>query len=233
MKKSFGLYALVWAIFLAIFNVFCFAIPAEAGDLNKFGGAFWVGYAFITLAFVGQLICTYFAFRADSLKKLFYSLPLISISYTGLVLMLVFGAAAMAIPNLPNWAGAIVCLLIFAFTAVAVIKAQAAAGAVADIDSKVAAQTRFVKSMTADAEGLLARAGSDEIKAACKKVYEAARYADPMSTSALADVEAKIASTFAELSAAVAANDTAAVTDAAETLVALFGDRSRQCKSMK
>ena len=38
---------------------------------------------------------------------------------------------------------------------------------------------------------------------------------------------------FAELSAAVAANDTAAVTDAAETLVALFGDRSRQCKSIK
>ena len=233
MKKSFGLYTLILAIFLAIFNVFCFATPAEAGDLNKFGGAFWVGYAFITLAFVGQLICAYFAFRAYSLNKLFYKLPLISISYTGLVLMLVFGAAAMAIPNLPNWAGAIVCLLILAFTAVAVIKAQTAAGAVADLDSKVAAQMRFVKSITADAGSLLARAGSNEVKAACQKVYEAARYADPMSTGALADVEAKIASKFSELSAAVAANDTAAVTAAAETLVALFGDRSRQCKSMK
>lgn len=232
MNKKFKTYALIWAILLAIFNVICFVTPNEAAGLSKFGGAFWAGYIFITLAFIGQLVCAYIALKTDSKTKLFYNIPIIRVSYTGLILTLVFGALCMAIPELPNWVGIIVCLLILAFTAIAVIKAKAASDIVENIDTKVKAQTLFINALTADAEGLLSRAATPEAKDACKKVYEAVRYSDPMSNDALAGIESQITLKFNELSNAVAggADNIGAVAD---ELVVLIGDRNRKCKLLK
>ena len=59
MKKSFGIYSIIWAIYLALFNVVVFVTPNEIGGVSKFGGSFWVGYIFITVAFAVQLICAF------------------------------------------------------------------------------------------------------------------------------------------------------------------------------
>lgn len=192
MNKKFKYYALIWAILLAVFNVICFITPDETAGMSKFGGAFWAGYIFITIAFIGQLVCAYIALKTDDKTKLFYNIPIIRVSYTGLILTLVFGALCMAIPNLPNWVGIIVCVLVLAFTAIAVIKAKAASDVVENIDKKVKAQTLFVKSITVDAESLLARAATPEAKDACKKVFEAVRYSDPMSMMHLRALKAKL-----------------------------------------
>lgn len=236
MNKKFKYYAIVWAILLAVFNVICFVTPnlvTVAGkDYDKFGGAFWVGYIFITLAFIGQLVCAYIALKTDNKTKLFYNIPIIRVSYTGLILTLVFGALCMAIPNLPNWVGIIVCVLVLAFTAIAVIKAKAASDVVENIDKKVKAQTLFVKSITVDAESLLARAATPEAKDACKKVFEAVRYSDPMSNDALAGVESQITLKFNELSEAVSGGADN-VKNIADELVILIGDRNKKCKLLK
>lgn len=83
--------------------------------VSKFNGAFGAGYIFITIAFVGQLGCAYKAFKAENLKKMFYNIPLISVSYTGLIAMLVVGTVCMAVPFIPYWVGIIACLLVLAF----------------------------------------------------------------------------------------------------------------------
>ena len=75
MQKNFKYYAIVWLILLAIFNVAVFVSPAEAGDLNKFGGAFWSGYIGITIAFLGQLAISFLAFQSKNLQKFFYKIP--------------------------------------------------------------------------------------------------------------------------------------------------------------
>ena len=232
MNKKFKYYAIVWAILLAVFNVICFVTPGEAAGMSKFGGAFWAGYIFITIAFIGQLVCAYIALKTDDKTKLFYNIPIIRISYTGLILTVVFGALCMAIPNLPNWVGIIVCVLVLAFTAIAVIKAKAASDVVENIDKKVKAQTMFVKSLTVDAESLLSRAGMPDAKDACKKVYEAVRYSDPISNDALAGIESQITLKFNEFSNAVTSNaDT--ISTLADELVILIGDRNKKCKLLK
>lgn len=232
MKKAFQKYAIIWAIFFVFFNVICFVTPGKAAGMNKFGGAFWAGYVFISLAFIGQLACAWFAFKADSLQKLFYNLPLIRISYTGLVAMLVVGAVVMAVPNLPNWVGIIICLLILAFHAVAVIQASAASDVIESVDKKIKTQTFFIKSLTVDAESLMARAKDDTAKAACKKVYEAVRYSDPMSSDALAGAESQITLKFAAFSDAVQSGSTD-ITTLADELTILLNDRNKKCKLLK
>ena len=233
MKKSFKAYVVIWAIFLAVFNVICFVTPGEAAGMSKFGGAFWVGYIFITLAFIGQLVCAVMAFKEKSMQKFFYKLPLITVSYTGLVLTVIVGAVCMAIPNLPNWVGIIVCLLVLAFNAVAVIKANAAAGIVSDIDDKVKTQTAFVKLSTVEVQNILNRAKTEKVKAECKKVYEAIRYSNPMSSPALAEEEAEISAKIRNLKSAVLSGEDETAISTAEELVLLIKERNNKCKLLK
>lgn len=233
MKKNFKFYIICWAILLAFFNVICFVTPNEAAGLSKFGGAFWVGYIFITAAFIGQLVCAYIAFKAENLKKLFYNLPLITLSYAGLVLMLVFGGAAMAIPDLPCWTGAVICLLILGFNAIAVIKAKAAADIVSNVDEKIKTQTQFIRTATADAQSIMNRAKSEAVKAECKKVYDAIRYSDPMSSDTLSVIEAKIAVKMDELTSAVNENNTENVEVIANEIIAFIDNRNQKCKLLK
>lgn len=233
MKKNFKLYIVCWAILLALFNVICFVTPNEAAGLNKFGGAFWIGYIFITASFIGQLVCAYIAFKAENLKKLFYNLPLITLSYTGLILTLIFGGAAMAIPNLPNWIGIIVCLIILAFTAIAVISAKAAGTVVSNIDEKIKTNATFIKEMTVETQNLMNRANAPKLKEYCKKVYEALRYSDPMSKEQLTDIENRIKEEFAVFTDAVISDDLDLTESSAKELISFIDERNNVIRLIK
>lgn len=233
MKKLFKSYLIIWVILLALFNTVAFAIPGWGGQ-GKYTGSFWVGYVFITLAFAGQLFCAWhMTKKCSSGKTVFYHLPLLTISRAGLILTCVFGGLSMLISPLPYWVGVILCAIVLAFTAVAVVKADAAADLVSAVDEKTKANTFFIKSLTADAESLLARAGSEELRAACKKVYEAARYSDPVSHSALAALEREITLKLAALSDAVKAADAPAASGLADELAVLLRERNNKCKLLK
>ncbi|MBO4534510.1 MAG: hypothetical protein J5755_01080, partial [Clostridia bacterium] len=158
MKRAFVLYAIVWAILLAAFNVICLATPNEIFGLPKADTAFWVSFALINVSFVGQLFCAFLAFKGDSLRKLFYRLSLITISYVDLSIMTVLGVIILVIPFIPNWVGAIVSGALLVFGAISVIAAKGASEAVERIDDKVAARTSFVTNLIITAEGLRARA---------------------------------------------------------------------------
>jgi hypothetical protein len=233
MKKGFKYYAVCWAILFALFNLACFITPNELNGMTKFGGAFWAGFVFINLAFIGQLVCAYFAFKADNAQKFFYNVPLITISYTGLALSLIAGGLCMIIPNVPNFLGIIVCAAILALNAIAVVKAKAAGDIVADIDEKVKAKTFFIKSITADAEVLMNEAKADDIKAEAKKIYEALRYSDPMSNAALVETEEEIEQKFNLFSSAVKDNDSENAKQIATELSSLIDRRNKKCKLLK
>lgn len=233
MNKRIKIYALVWLIIFVLFQIICFATPNEILGISKFGGAFWAGYIFIDIAFIGQLVCAYLALKEENRQKLFYRLPMISVSYTGLILMIIFGGLAMVVPGVPVWAGVIICAVILGLSAVAVIKAGAASGVVERIDDNIRAQTFFIKSLTSDAEGLVARAKSEGVRAACLKVYEAARYSDPMSNEALANIESQITIRFSALNDAVTADNAQAVQTISEEIVILIDDRNRKCRLLK
>ncbi len=234
MKKNFKLYALIWAILLVAFNAVVFLVrPVIPGFVVQYDARFWVAWAFIFAAFIGNLVCAYFAFQAQNLTKLFYNLPLITVSRSALICMLIAGAGLLLIPNCPAWIAAVVCILILAFNAIAVVKAAWASDTVEKIDQKVKTQTFFIRSLTADAESLISRAANEEVKTACKKVYEAVRYSDPMSSDALAAIESQITLKFAALSEAASAGDAEKTKVLADEMIILVGDRNNKCKLLK
>ena len=64
--------------------------------------------------------------------------------------MLVAGGIVMLINAIPEWIGIIACAIILAVNAIAVIKANAAANTVSDIDEKIKNQTFFMKNLAAE-----------------------------------------------------------------------------------
>lgn len=232
MKKVFKFYSIIWAVLLALFNIISFVSVGWAG-ISKYTPSFWIGYAFITISFIGQIVCAYFAFKDDDIKKTFYNVSLISTSYTGLILSFVFGGLCMIISTLPYWVGIILCAIVLAFNIIAVIKASAAIDIVSEIDNKVKTKTFFIKSLTVDAENLIARAKNETIKAGCKKVYEAVRHSDPMSNDALASIESEITTKFSTLVDAVVSENTESVVSLADEIIILLGDRNKKCRLLK
>lgn len=232
MKNTFKSYVAAWSVLLVLFNIIAF-FSGGITNTAKYTASFWVGYVFVTLAFIGQLLCAKKALEAENLEKLFYNISLITLSRTGLILTFVVGGLCMFISSLPYWVGVIICMIILSLTAIAVIKANVAADVISEIDKKVKDKTFFIKSLTVDAEGLLARASSNDIKAECKKVYEAVRYSDPMSDEALASSESQITLKFAELTTAVSDNNLEAVKKIANEVIILVDDRNKKCRLLK
>lgn len=232
MKKGIKFYAPCWAIALALFNVITFVIPVTV-NANKFTPSFWIGYAFITVMFIAQLVCSVIFFKQDNLDKLFLNIPVISLSYTALIVSILVGAVAMAVPQISYWVGIIVEVLVAGFYAIAIISSKATAEEIERIDTKIKTRTFFIKSLTVDAESLIARATNDEIKAETKKVYEAIRYSDPMSNDALAGIENQIQNEFNAFADAVKNNDTDLAKSTANDVVILINDRNKKCKLIK
>ena len=147
--------------------------------------------------------------------------------------MLIAGSVFMAVPVLPAWIGIIVCVLVLAFSAIAIIKATAAAEIVSGIDEKVKTQTFFIKSLAADAQSLMTSAKSDELRAEAKKVYEAIRYSDPMSNVALSELNTQIERQYNTFADAVKADDAELAKETADALLEMSEVRNQTCKALK
>lgn len=233
MNKRMKYYGVAWLIALAMFNVIVFVVPGADPTVSKFTAFFWIGYSAIMIAFVGQLICSMIALKEENNRKLFYNISLITVSYTGLVIMLMAGALCMAIPALPYWVGVVVSVLTLGFTAIAIVKSSAAIEEVKHIDHKVTEQTLFIKSLTVAADALVASAVSPDIKEQTKKIYNAIRYSDPMSNPALTETEAQISDKFSGFTSAVKTDDIDKAKAVADELLLLVRNRNQKCKLLK
>lgn len=232
MKRIFKFYSIIWGVLFVLFNIISFASAGWAGA-EKYTSSFWIGYIFITLCFIGQITCTHFALKDNNMKKTFYNISLITTSYTGLLLSFIFGGLCMIISPLPYWIGMILCAVVLVLNVIAVIKAAVAIDMVSGIDDKMKTKTFFIKTLTVDTESLMSRAKSDDIRAECKKVYEAVRYSDPMSSEALASIESEIMAKFAKLSEAVTADDFERTSSFTDEMIILLRDRNKKCKLLK
>ena len=230
MKGAFRFFLIIWVILLVVFNVIGFMVTNQVGEFSE---VFWVSYALVTVAYIGQLACGYYAFKQENAAKQMYSIPVVKAAYSGLITTAIVAVLAVALPGVPDWIGGCVCLLVLALEAIGVMKAAVVAHVVAADDAKIKAKTFYMKSLTVSADSLQARAKSETAKVCCKKVYEAARYSDPMSNEALASVEYEISQKFNAFAAAVQADDQAACETLANDVLILIEDRRKKCMLFK
>ena len=234
MKKNFKYFSITWLVGFVLFNAITFLIPNEVFGVTRFDkGVFWISYALVSASFIMQLITAYKFIKADSNEKLFLNIPLLKTGYSALIVATLVGLICMVFPILPSWIGAIVCLLIAGYFVIACVKASTVANVVADIDTKVKTKTAFIRMAIVEAENILARARTEEIKVETKKVYEALKYSDPMSNPALEDIEQEIDKGLKELKNAVTCNDSAKALSVTASILLNVKERNSKCKLLK
>lgn len=234
MKKNFKYFGITWIVGFVLFNAITFLIPNEIFGVTRFDkGVFWIAYALVTLSFIVELITAYKFIKEDSNEKMFLNIPLLRTGYIAIIVSIIVGLAFMIFPILPAWIGAIVCLLIAGYFVIACVNASTVADIVADIDVKVKTKTAFMRMAIVEAENILARTTTTEIKEEVKKVYEALKYSDPMSTPVLDEIEQEIDNGLKELKNAVTCNDNAKVLSVTASILLNVKERNTKCKSLK
>ena len=230
MSRTFKVYSAIWAICFATFNIIAFARPTF---INIFTGSFWIGYLFIDIAFAGQLCCSYIAFKHENLQKTFYNVSLILVSYIALVSMLIAGSLCMVIPFFPVWLSVVICVLVASISASIIFVTCFVINVVSGIDNEIKTKTFAIKTLTADAEHLLSVAQSFELKKECEKVYENLRYTDPVSNTALSEINEQIQRQFSSFESAVNSADLELTVSIADELLVLIDKRNKQCRLLK
>jgi hypothetical protein len=188
---------LILAIIFAVFNVLVFVIPFN------WDGTFWVAYVFAAVTIIGQAVADLVAFgKADTLKKVFYGVPIVKVAYSCLCAQLAVCVGLMAISlmaQIPAWVAVVPCTLILAFAAIAITKADWGRTIIEKIDAKHVEESRFIYRLRADLESLIPRISDSALKKKIEKLSEEVRYSDPVSNADLAELEMEMQNKFASL----------------------------------
>lgn len=234
MKKGLTYYSVAWAICLAVFNVLTFVMPHAIGNFDWYQHpSFWIGYGFVMLSFVAQLLIGIKIFSSQKKDKVFLRLSLLTIAYSSLFISLVVGAVFMTVPVLPEWIAAIVCTVVTGYYALAYLKGSAAIDFVEKVGEEVKNKTALMRELVSESESLMAYAKTDVAVVATKKIYESLRYSDPMSNDKLYYVEKEISEAYILFADKVKNVVDEGLEEQAEKLCVLINDRNNKCKLLK
>lgn len=220
MKKRSGY--LILAIVFIVFTVIAFAAPFEKTSV------FWVSFVFGLLAICFQIPLWNKSLRGESLKNNFLGFPVLYIGIAYLIIQLIVSIIIMAVPEIPLWIAIIVDVIILAITCGLVFSGSVARATIEEAEEKIQAKTSFIKGLKADVDILLSKETDIEVKGALRKLSDEIRYSDPMSNSALGDIEAEITEKLISVSAA-GDNKTNVISEISE----LIKQRNIKCKAFK
>lgn len=171
---------ILWSIALIVVLVLALVIPFVKTAV------YWIALG-CTLAMFGVCIFAFVrAFRRnDKLESKLLGWPIFKVGFVALTVQIIVGFTLMALAGvLPVWGAAIAELAVFAGTAFCLTVKDASREAVTQMEVKVPDQTEAWKTIRARAAAIAASSGHPELK----KLADAIRYADPMSTSMDAEI---------------------------------------------
>ncbi len=230
INKYFKYYGISWVLSLILFHVIAFVTPHEIGGINRLEKpAFWIGYALLLLALIGQLICSYLFLRDDKKEKIFLRFAVLRVGAVSLAVSVLIGAVFFLLPKLPAWAASVIALLALVFYICGGLRAVAAEEAVTEIGERGDGKTSFIHTITAEAKALTGYA-TPATEDAANRVYEALRYSVPASKTETADIETEIFDVFAAFSENVKNGEEEPANEAARRLVSLIEERNAKSR---
>lgn len=233
MKKRFIVYGIVWAIATGLFNGIVFLVPHEINGIYRLNSTFWVSYAFVTAALVGQLLCGIIALKPSKKEAVLYRIPLIKISYGCVVATVIFASVFMAIPKIPSYVAAILCGIVLAFSVISLIKAEALAQIVGKVDEKQSERVAFMDSLKLKANNITNSAATEELKALGKRLCEEITYSDITSSDSLSEINKRLEAQLVAFGDDVQSGDYELAKENALAFSSLIKERNELCKSLK
>lgn len=213
-------------------------IPATVTNIgtdlyeSRYDIYFFIGLlmALIGLCLAVALVLT---LNISSKENLFLQISQFKTAYWWCILSIALSIIYMFAYVVPDWLVYVLFVLVCGVCSISIIKAKTAVALVEGIDEKILTKTQVFKMLTADAEHLMSVSKKADLKAEAKKVYEAIKYSDPMSSGALSDIEGQIQSEFISFSQAIKSEDLELAKNISCELINLIDGRNKKCKLLK
>lgn len=220
-KATVGI-GLIYAILLGVFNLLVFTI------FKTHTSVFWLSYAFMTLAFVVQIVSMFLSFRTADVETAFFGIPLASFSIYYLCAALIVGTIFMVFQNAGFTLAMVIQVLILAAFLIIAIISLLARDTVQAIGENVKQNINNHKSILVDIEMLESSCSNPELKQALAKLADTVKYSDPMSTAAIELVEQRIMRKISELRVSMDNEQTSEALNACKDLELLYVERNKK-----
>lgn len=223
-QKKFGIMSiLIYFVIFVAYNLVVFMV------FKNYNNVFWISYAFMLLAFFIHIGCVFFIAKDQSVKAVFFGIPLLSFSvyfvcaefFCSFVFMLFRAMAPVKATILVQ------ALLLCLFVVIAIVSIMTR-DVVSDVDNKIKDNVNFIKGMVVDVEMLAQRSTDANTKAALNKLSEVIKYSDPMSNSAVAMQEDMIMRKLTDLRNAFDSGDTSRCLELCNNIELLFIERNKK-----
>ena len=220
---------IILGITLAAWLVIVLAVPFVKNT------AYWLSFAFTVIAFAAQLYVFKISFRnGESTRSKFYGFPIARIGVVYLAVQLVLGLLVMALAKwIPAWVGAVVFVVVLAVAAVGCIAADMMRDEVERQDAQLKADVSVMRAMQSKANALVNQCDKPELKTELEKLSEDFRFSDPVSSEALADIEASLSACLDELQRSLTDGDMDSAAVLCRRAAATLTERNRLCKLNK
>lgn len=225
MKLNARLWILLGIAFV-VFNVLAFVLPLPISP------AFLIAYFCTLVMFITFAVTAARIFKKDTqAQSVLLGWPVLKVAYTALLIQAIaFFAIAAAGLFLPVWLVIILEVLYLAGAFVCLLMRDTARATVVHNEQAMQDSTALIKKLRAQAKGLAASNPRPELKADFEKLYEALRYADPVSSPATAQCETEIE---ALMGALPAMNTPEAMRAMIENILSKISMRAEICKAGK
>lgn len=219
-KNTVG-FAMIYAILLGVFNLLVFLISKNRTDV------FWLSYAFMTLAFVVQIVSLLLAFKTADIETAFFGIPLASFSIYYLIAELVIGTLFMIFQVAGFTLALIIQLLVLAAFLIIAIISLMARDTVQQIGETIKDNVSSLKSVLVDVEMIRESCSDSDLKESLRKLSETIKYSDPMTNDSVASLEERIIRKVSELRIYVDDNQLADAKQTCSDLERLYIERNK------
>jgi len=228
-NKILGIGAAVF-IFI-VYNILFFVI----GGVREHGGAYWISYAFMLLAYIFAMLGIYIQIvTVKTLKDWFIGYPLFRHSYIYVITELIISIIFMFFDAyISNMIAFLVQFLIFAIYIIIVVSCLVAKNIIEDKRRKISDDTLFMKNLYVDFTEIINRLTDSQIKNLYLTISEKIRYSDPVTNQVLADLENQITAVVSQIKYSIQISDESKLIDYGNQLNQLIDDRNRKCKMYK
>lgn len=196
---------------------------------------FWVSLLFTLIAFGVVGASFYIAFiKNPDAKSRFYGFPIAKIGAIYGLVQLIAGMLFMALAALvPAWVAVLVYAIALGAAVIGLISAEAVAEEIHNQDAKLKKDVTLMRSLQSKLNQMAAQCDNPDAAAEVKRFAEEMRYSDPVSSEALADIEADLATAVDELQSAAVDGDSASVKQLCRKASGILAERNRLCKLNK
>ena len=197
--------------------------------------AFWVSFVFTLIAFGVVAVSLYIAFvKNPDAKSKFYGFPIAKVGVVYWFAQLVLGLLVMALASwIPMWLAVLVYSAALGAAVIGLISAEAVAEQIHVQDARLRKGVSLMRSLQSKLNQMAAQCDNPDAAAEVKRFAEEMRYSDPVSSEALAEIEADLSAAVDELQAAIVDGDSNAAKQLCRKASAVLAERNRLCKLNK